>query len=121
MTAAKSPGARLDSVGRSRARGGRRGRRLAATQLCSEEGRYPFDVLRRIERVAAVRGAMHDDEVDLKPLLLVRALELVRLVDRHLRVLVPVQQHQRRIRAVDLEHRARELRERLGFFRRRAE
>ena len=63
------------------------------------------------KRAPAVPGPVHHDQLRVETGAFIRTLELVGLVDRHLRVLIAVQQEQRRIAGVDLEYRARESRE----------
>ena len=57
----------------------------------------------------AVFGTVNHLEVDRQFVLLVDAMQLVRLIDWHLRILITVQQKQRRILRVDMKHRARQL------------
>ena len=67
------------------------------------------------EQGSAVARPVDDDERRLQPHALVGAYELMGLVDRHLRVLVAVQQQQRRVGFVDVKHRARQPRQRHVF------
>ena len=51
-------------------------------------------------------GAVDDDESDIEAKLLVSAVELVRLIDGHLRILIAMQEHQRRILGIHMRDRA---------------
>ncbi len=62
-----------------------------------------------VERAPSVRRPVDDIECDVEPLLLVRTYQFVCLVDRHLRVLIPVQKEERRIVSVDVENRTGKL------------
>ena len=54
-----------------------------------------------VELIAAVLHAVDHVEVDVEAQFLVGRVQLVSLVDRHLRILVAVQQQQWRIVAID--------------------
>ena len=56
----------------------------------------------RVEHVAPVGRAVDDKERHVEPELRIGALQLVGLVDRHLRILVAMQQHERRVLAVHM-------------------
>src|SRR4029079_6569033 len=53
------------------------------------------------EHVASARSAAQELAIHLDARFLIRALQLVRLVDRHLRILIAMEEEQRRIGAVD--------------------
>ena len=61
----------------------------------------PRQVLGLVELIAAVLHAVDHVEVDVEAQFLVGRVQLVSLVDRHLRILVAVQQQQWRIVAID--------------------
>jgi hypothetical protein len=58
-----------------------------------------------VERTSSMCGPVNDVERDVQPLLFVHTNQLVCLIDRHLRVLIPMQKEERRIVAVDMENR----------------
>ena len=60
-----------------------------------------------------MRAAVHDAERHVEAESLVRADDLVRLVDRHLRILIAVEDEQRGIALVDVRHRTGQRRQRL--------
>lgn len=64
--------------------------------------------LRVVERCAPMGRARDDDELNRGACPLISRAELVRLVDWHVRILVSMQQQQRRIVAIDVEHRTRQ-------------
>ena len=63
----------------------------------------PFIV---VKRGAAVCRAVHHYELNGSAGPLIRPRQFVGLVDRHLRILIAVQQQQRRVVFVDVKHRA---------------
>ncbi len=62
-----------------------------------------------VERASSMCGPVDDVERDVEPKLFVRTHQLVCLVDRHLRVLIPMQKQEWRIATVDLENRTGKL------------
>src|SRR5687767_7367726 len=84
-----------------------------STNRPAQECHDPFDALRRIETGLAITVAMSrsvdDVEMDVEAEGLVRPLQLVSLIDRHLRILIAVQQKERRIGPIDVHHRACQL------------
>ena len=74
-----------------------------------------------VEHRAGMSRAVNHIELRVESDFLVRALQLMRLIDRHLRILVAVQQQQRRILGVDEEYRARKFRQFRNRFRLAAE
>ena len=76
-----------------------------------QERDHTLDALGREKQISAVRRAMDDVQRDVEAGLLVGALQLVGLIDRHLRVLVAMHEEQRWIARADVDDRARHLRE----------
>jgi hypothetical protein len=67
------------------------------TQLLVEKALHDTEPLLVVEERAAVLAAVHHDELRRQTGSSVGAMDLVRLIDRRLRVLIAVQQQQRRI------------------------
>ena len=74
-----------------------------------QKGQSALEMIRREELIATMSRSMHDVEVDIEPTRRIRTLEFVRLIDRHLRILIAVKKQQRGIGPVDMEYRAGEL------------
>ncbi len=74
-----------------------------------------------VERASSVRGTVDNVERDVQPLLPVRTHQLVCLVDRHLRVLIPMQKEERRIVSGDVENRTGKLGKVFGVVGQRAQ
>src|SRR5437762_9058319 len=78
----------------------------------AQEILYYFQTFRVIERSSAVRRAVDDLELNRSIHLLVGAAKFMRLVDGHWRILISVEQEQRRIISIYMKYRAGQPRER---------
>src|SRR5689334_18534060 len=79
---------------------GRHGFSDAGTSLSADRARqkveHRLQIGRRVEHRAAMSCSVDHDERDIEAQFLVGALQFVRLVNWHLRILIAVQKHERR-------------------------
>ena len=80
--------------------------------MAAQEILYYPQTFRVVERSSAVCCAVDDLELNRGIHLLVGAAKFKRLVDGHLRILISVQQEQRRVVSIDLEYGTGQPRER---------
>ena len=71
--------------------------------------RHDRQSLRIEKRGAAMRGPVDDDELHRAIDLFICAAQLVRLIDRHLRILISVEKEQGRISRIDVKNGAGEM------------